>query len=87
VQRDELMYSENYYYGKSTNAADRIPKVGRRTQNLEREIERAVQGELIEKEKEAEERRNERFFDTTGKTTFVSQDLTANVIGRKVMKT
>lgn len=31
--------------------------------------------------------RNMRYFDTTTKTTFVEQDLTANVIGRQVMKT
>ena len=31
--------------------------------------------------------RQERYFDTTNKEFFVDQDLTANTVGRKVMKT
>ena len=36
---------------------------------------------------EEERRRNERYFDTTTKSNHVEQDLSANTIGRKVMKT
>lgn len=36
----------------------------------------------------AEERqRNQRFFDTTQRENFCQKDLTANTVGRKVMKT
>lgn len=37
-RREELMYTENYYYGKSKNAADELPKVGRRTADLESQV-------------------------------------------------
>ena len=30
IRNDELMYTENFYYGKSTNPADSLPKVGRK---------------------------------------------------------
>lgn len=42
---------------------------------------------MREKEAEEERRRNQRFFDSTNKTTFVAQDLSMNQIGRLVMKT
>ena len=32
------MYSENYNYGRGKNAADNLPKVGRRTQNMEQQV-------------------------------------------------
>ncbi len=41
--------------------------------------------ELAEKKAREERIRNERYFDTTAKTTFVEQDMTANTVGRKVM--
>jgi len=41
----------------------------------------------MEKAREEERKRNERYFDTTTRTTYTEQDLTANVLGRKVMKT
>lgn len=37
-RRDELMFTENYYYGKARNAADELPKVGRRTADLESQV-------------------------------------------------
>jgi len=37
-RRDELMYTENYYYGRSKNPADELPKVGRRTADLEKQV-------------------------------------------------
>jgi len=46
-----------------------------------------VQEELKEKERVEEMYRNMRYFDTTGGSTYVEQDMTANVIGRQVMKT
>ena len=38
IRRDEGMKSENYDYGKSSNPADKLPKVGLRTANFEREV-------------------------------------------------
>ena len=37
-RRDELMFSESYHYGKAKNAADDLPKVGRRTADLESQV-------------------------------------------------
>ena len=37
-RRDELMYTENHFYGKSKNAADDLPRKGRRTIDIEREV-------------------------------------------------
>lgn len=34
-RRDELMFTENFLYGKSKNEADQLPKVGRRTCDIE----------------------------------------------------
>ncbi len=43
------MQSENFGYGKSKNPADALPKVGKRTMLMEREIQQIVQEELLEK--------------------------------------
>ncbi len=86
-RRDEIMQAESYGIGRSKNPADELPKVGKRTMMMEREIQQVIHEELLEKEREEERERNTRYFDTTGGTTFVDQDLTANVVGRKVMKT
>ena len=32
-RKDQLMYTENFYYGKSKNPADSLPMVGRKYQN------------------------------------------------------
>ena len=32
------MNTENYYYGKSSNPVDSLPKTGKRTLNLEKEV-------------------------------------------------
>jgi hypothetical protein len=42
---------------------------------------------LQEKEDAFIRAKNERRFETTAGTTFVEQDLTANIVGKKVMKT
>ena len=53
-RKDELMYTENFYYGKSENPADKLPRVGRKTQNLEKEIYEQVQAEMRQKAEEEE---------------------------------
>jgi len=42
---------------------------------------------MVQREAEEERIRNQRYFDSTSKTTFVAQDLTMNQVGRLVMKT
>jgi hypothetical protein len=46
-----------------------------------------VAEEMRERERLAEAKRQERFFETTNGSTFTKQDLTKNEIGRKVMRT
>lgn len=87
VTRPEAMITENREYGTAKNAADYLPKVGRKTQNFEREIQRKVAQEMQERLDREEALRQERYFDTTNKETYEAQDLTANTVGRKVMKT
>lgn len=79
--------SENNGYGRGQNKADLLPTKGKKTHNLEREIQEAVMREMKEKEEEEERIRNMRYFDSTTKTTYVKQDYSANELGRRVMKT
>ena len=66
---DELMYSENYHYGKGYNKADAIPRVGLKNKRLEEEMYAIIAGELQAKEDELErERQSRRFETTTGST-------------------
>ena len=51
---DQLMYSENYHYGKGQNKADALPKVGLKNKRLEQEMYAIIAGELQEKEDELE---------------------------------
>ena len=37
-RKDELMYTENFYYGKSENPADKLPRQGVKTKNLEKQM-------------------------------------------------
>ena len=81
------MNTNNAEYGVGKNKADGIAKIGRKTHNMEKEIERQVAQEMIELEN-AEKRRNEqRYFDTNSRETFCTQDMSQNVVGRKVMRT
>lgn len=61
--------------------------MGRKTKIIEQEIAMKVAEEMRERERLAEVKRQERFFDTTNGSTFTKQDLTKNEIGRKVMRT
>jgi hypothetical protein len=38
VRKDEIMDTENYQYGTSSNPADALPKYGKRTHNMEKEV-------------------------------------------------
>ena len=37
-RKDELMHTENFFYGKSKNPADELPRVGKKNQKLEQEM-------------------------------------------------
>ena len=49
-RQDELMYSENYHYGKGYNKADSLPKVGLKHKRFEEEMYAIIAGEFKEKE-------------------------------------
>ena len=87
VRMDQPMYSENYYYGKSVNPADALPKVGLKNKRLEQEMYAIISGELKEKDDALERERQERRFDTTTKVTYEQKPLTENTVGRWLMKT
>lgn len=54
---------------------------------MEREIERQVAQEMLERKKRIESVNHERYFDTTNRENLIPQDMTANTVGRKVMQT
>ena len=85
--KPEIMTTNNTEYGVGRNKADGIAKVGRKTTIMEKEIEAQVALEMQAKREEEARRNAERYFDTTGRETYTQQDMTANVVGRKVMKT
>ncbi len=74
-------------WGTGKNPADAIPRVGRKTQLLEKQIELQVLEELRQKKEQEELIRAQRQFNSTSRETFTPKDLTANVIGKKVMRT
>jgi Ca2+-binding EF-hand superfamily protein len=86
-RQDAIMKSENNGYGRSYNRADALPTKGKKTAIIEREIEQQVMEELRQKEENEERIRNMRYFDSTAKTTYTKQDYSANVVGKRVMKT
>ena len=85
--KPEIMNTNNTEYGVARNKADGIAKVGRKTTIMEKEIEAQVAQEMQARRDEEARRNAERYFDTTGRETYTTQDMTANVVGRKVMKT
>ena len=68
------------------NPADKLPKVGRKNQALEREMMSLIAGEIQERDEALERLRQTRFFDTTNKSEFIQKPMTENTIGRWVMK-
>jgi len=85
--REEIMKTNNHEYGTGKNNADGIARVGRKQQNFEKQIQATIAAEIAEKERNEEEMRQMRYFDTTTKDTYYGQDMTANTVGRKVMRT
>ena len=81
------MTTNNTEYGTGRNQADGIARAGRKNQMLERDIQRQVAAEMVERQRNIDARNEERYFDTTNRENLVAQDMTANVIGRKVMQT
>ena len=55
-------------WGTGRNPADQIPRVGRKTEALEKEIAAQIAQEMQEKADQEERIRNMRCFDTTNRT-------------------
>ena len=72
--------------GSGFNAADALPKFGKKNMIQEQEIMMKVAEEMRQREAEEDRKREQRFFDTTNKTSFFPQDYCKNTIGRRVMK-
>lgn len=85
--RPEIMRPTCLDYGTGKNPADAMPRVGRKTQAIEKMIAAEVQAEMEAKAAQVEAERNRRFFQTTKEAYHCGQPLTENVVGRKVMRT
>ena len=83
----QIMNTYNTEYGTGKNQAASIARVGRKTDKLEREIERQVMQEMRERQAALDAKNEERYFDTTNAENLYEKDLTQNTIGRKVMQT
>ena len=81
------MTTNNTEYGTGKSSTAGITRVGRKTQNMEREIERQVMEEMQAKKAAEEAKLKERYFDTTNSENLCQRDLTQNTVGRKVMQT
>ena len=68
--KPEIMGTYNHTYGTGKNAADNIARVGRKQQNFEKQIMQTIAEERAQKEREEEEMRQMRYFDTTTKDTY-----------------
>ena len=86
-QKQELFTTNNTEYGTGRNPAAQVARVGRKNQMMEREIERQVQKEMLERKAALAAKDQERYFDTTNQENLPSRDLTQNTVGRKVMQT
>ena len=74
-------------WGTGRNPANDIPRIGRKTQMLEKEIKAQVLEELRQQREQIEVNRAQRYLNSTARDTFTKKDLTENVVGRKVMRT
>ena len=77
--------SHNSEYGKSSNPADSIPRLGRREQLLAQQIHESIQHEVRQKAEEERRARETRIFETTAKTMF-TWNTPQERLGRRVMK-
>lgn len=74
-------------WGTGKNAAHQIPRVGLKSKNFEAQIMQQVQEELQAKAEAEEQARQRRTFQTWNRSEFTEKDITANKIGKKVMRT
>ena len=81
------MTTNNTEYGTGKNSTAAVARVGRKTEIMEREIERQVQQEMRDRQNAQEAKLQERYFDTTNQENLCSRDLAQNTVGRKVMQT
>lgn len=75
----------NSEYGRSTNPADRIPRIGKREQLLSSKIYEEIQKEHQQKLEDERKAKETREFSTTTSNTF-SWKVPENSIGKRVMK-
>lgn len=81
------MTTNNTEYGTAKSSTAGMTRIGRKTENLEREIAGVVAKEMQERRDAQERKLQERYFDTTNKEFLYEQDMSQNTIGRKVMRT
>lgn len=75
----------NYEYGKATNPADNLPKLGKREQLLASQIYNEVHQEHLEKLEVERKEKEARAFETTTKSNF-NWKTTEGTVGKRVMK-
>ena len=81
----DTMNTFNYEYGKSTNPADSLPKIGKREQLLAQKIQEEIIKEQQEKLEEEKRAKEARIFETTTKSNFNWKD-PKEPVGKRVMK-
>lgn len=81
----QTMSTFNYEYGRSKNPADSLRKMGRREQLFLEQIRGEVLEDHRKQEEAKEELRNQRYFDSTTRTTF-DWKVNTETVGQRVMK-
>lgn len=83
----QVFFTNNTSYGTAKSSTEGISKIGRKEAAREAQIRQQVNEEMQQRAAEEHKKTQFRYFDTTSGMTHCSQDLTANVVGKKVMKT
>ena len=81
----DSLTSHNSEYGKSSNPADSIPRVGRREQLLAQQIHESIQREMQEKAEEERRAKEARAFETTAGTMHTWKT-PQDKVGKRVMR-
>ena len=70
------MNTNNTEYGTGKSSTQGMTRVGRKTDKMEREIERQVMQEMHDRRAAIEAKKEERYFDTTNAENLYAKDLT-----------
>lgn len=87
VQVNDPFVASSSVWGTTRNPASDIPRVGLKSQQFEKQIAAQVAQEMAALDEQKERLRQVRHFDTWQRSAFTEKDLTANLVGRKVMRT